>query len=72
MRHYRLTKKGKQVAKAPVQARDALLDYLHEDKSNRGVSYEELAAVFGQGGVRGILRERVKKGLVEEVQSGIF
>ena len=69
MRHYRLTKKGKQIAKAPVQKRDILLDYLYENKS---VSYEELTMVFGKGRIVRMLKEKAKKGLVEEVSDGAF
>ena len=69
MRRYQLTKKGKDIAKAPTQSRNELLDYLYDKKT---ATYEELTLVIGKSEVRRVLKERMKQGLVEEVGSGTF
>lgn len=69
MRSYRLTKRGKEIAKSPTQIRNELLDYLYDKKV---ATYEELTLVVGKAEVRRTLKEKIRQGLVEEVQGGGF
>lgn len=63
MKTYRLTAKGRKIAQIPSAVRDEVLDYLFEHKE---ATRDELEGVFGREKVHEDIRDRIKRGLVEE------
>jgi hypothetical protein len=65
MRSYRLTGKGKKIARLPNAARDDILDHLYPNKT---ADIEELKIVEGPNTVLSRLQDLVRRGLIEEVE----
>jgi hypothetical protein len=63
MKEVRLTKKGKDLVKVTSQERNVILDFLYE---NGPTTMDRLLGL--DGNARLLVRELVKKGLVEEVR----
>ncbi len=65
MKTFRLTKKGKVVARSPDRVRDPVLDFLYEHKTG---TLDEIRTISGEGREGTSLSTYTRLGLVEEVR----
>lgn len=69
MRTYRLTQKGKSIARSPTRTRNPLLDYLNQPETKVS-TFDELVLAIGKIQLKSLLSDAKSKGYVEEVQNG--
>ena len=69
MRTYKLTAKGKVVARTPTQARNPLIDKIWQNPGHEA-TYDELVAEIGRERIMPLLKQAKKLHYVEETEEG--